>query len=55
MLPRPCAILPPPLPSPYYLQPGFDSLLKPMSPQYWLKLKKGAALAQVGWWEWLSR
>ncbi|KAL4427622.1 hypothetical protein ABPG75_001711 [Micractinium tetrahymenae] len=28
-----------------YYQPGFDSMLKPMSPQYIMKLKKGAALA----------
>lgn len=28
-------------------QPGMDSMFKPMSPQYILKLKKGAALAQV--------
>ena len=34
-----------------YYQPGFENMRKPMSPVYWLKLKKGAVVARVraGW------
>mgnify|MGYP001811110207 CR=1 FL=1 len=34
-----------------YYQPGFENMRKPMSPMYWLKLKKGAVVARVraGW------
>ncbi|PSC68601.1 hypothetical protein C2E20_7774 [Micractinium conductrix] len=30
-----------------YYQPGFENMRKPMSPVYWLKLKKGAVVARA--------